>query len=697
MAAEMTLGDYLRVFKRRKHIIFAISVAALGVSLWWAHRLDPIYATTAVIEIRKNLMTEGVGIRRAFISTFEKQTIAKLAENKEIAPLAVAKLAEMYPNRYANIADTEALASSIRQSVGVSLREDANFLEVTARRPSPIEAAEWANAYAEAVIVFHDLDRHQTVAGMLEYLDGQIRFYETKIRELDDRLTEMRAAGRAPDGQEATPDLLVRANAAVAAASAKRQELSDRLDAINQSVGAGDAVRLVDALGAEDLLAEKLALERKQAELAAALERYTDVHPTVDRLREEVSSSRETLLNRALARVDAEKELLAMEIERAETDQARSRVEAEMIRSAMATIPETRRERNELERELQIATSVYQMFRQKKEDIDITLSTVPPDQLLMRDYAAVPRMPLSPDKKMIVGMGLSIGVMLSIAFAFLLESLDTSLIAMRDVERFIEKPILCVIPAIRTDPEKVKSSTLPFRKELLHKLPLLVDSRSPAAEAFRTLRAVLQNRFFKAGKKTLLVTSSTPQEGKTTTTVNLAIACADAGMKTILVGANMRHPVIGRHFKIDRTRGLHDVLTNKISREDSIQATGRENLSIIDSGSFARRPAELLADEGFDELLKWLKDRYDAIIVDSPPALPVADAATIAPKVDGVLIVYLASVAPRDALLRCKETLEEIGGHVIGIVFNDIRGASQDDYAGYYYYHKYAGEEFRRI
>jgi non-specific protein-tyrosine kinase len=226
---------------------------------------------------------------------------------------------------------------------------------------------------------------------------------------------------------------------------------------------------------------------------------------------------------------------------------------------------------------------------------------------------------------------------------------------------------------------------------------MMVDQRSPAAEAYRTLRTVLQNRFFNRGNKTLLITSTTPQEGKTTTTVNLALACADAGLATVLVGGNLRHPVLGKYFAIDRATGLHEVLSGQLDVESALQPTGHTNLSILNSGGFSRRPAELLASKRFDDTLAYLKTKFEIIIVDSPPALPVADAATIAPKVDGVLIVYLVSVAPRDALIRCKETMDEVGANIVGVVFNDIRGATQADYSGYYYYHKYAGDEFSRL
>lgn len=692
----MTLGDYMRVFRRRKKIIiFIFGVCALG-SIYWARSQKEFFAAEATIEIRKNLIAEGVGIRRAAVSNFEKQTLAKLAENKGVAEIAALKLRQSFPQSYQSFSDAE-LFAKVRNSVSVVLVGDANMLKIRAQGEKPVQITQISNAYADAVLLYHDLDRRKTVAGMLEYLGEQVRLYEAKMRELDNRVIEARESGKGPDGRPATTDVLARVASEVKQISDQQKAESLRLTALNEAAEAKNVSKLMEVIASPEIEFEKAELRRQRKEFEAAAGRFTDNHPTVGRLRDEIATGEKALLEKMMLLVNPEKERIQSSIDGLGVELDRKRTEEEMIRTAIADMPENRRQLSELERELAIASSVYHMFRQKKEDIDITLSTVPADQLLVRDYATVPHVAIGANRDFIVGMGFSVGFLLAVALAFLVESLDTSLIAMRDVERFIEKPILAVIPAIRIDPEKVRTSNLPMSKELLHKLPLLIDSRSPAAEAFRTLRAVLQSRFFKAGKKTLLVTSSTPQEGKTTTTINLAIACADAGMKTVLVGANMRHPVIGRYFRIDRSKGLNDVLSGKLEPSEAIQETGHENLSILDAGSFARRPAELLSQKEFDQLLGWLRNRYDAVIVDSPPTLPVADAATIAPKVDGVLIVYLASVAPRDALLRCKETLEEIGGNVIGIVFNDIRGASQDDYAGYYYHHKYAGDEFRRI
>lgn len=696
----MTLNDYIRVFKRRKTTIIIVTLFATLFALWWSKAQKELYSAESTVEIRKNLITEGVGIRKAFISSFEKQTILKLAQNREVAELAVVKLREMYPASFSSISDTARLASVLRAGSGViavNLDDQANLLRVTAVDASPARATEYANGYAEAVILYHDRDRRQTVASLLEYLSEQMRIYEGKMLDLDAQREELSRSSRGPGGRPASADVLAGITTQIGELEVLLGQATGKLAGLSTSLAGRDVSRLAELITAPEVGNDKAAFASKRAELQAASAKFTDAHPSVTRLKEETAELEAALLEKLLSLADLEIEKTTRAIRDLESRLEQTRIEEGMIRRAIENLPEAERRGSQLEREAGIVNSVYQMFRQKKEDIDITLSSTPADQLKIGEYATLPRQPLSPKGNLVVGMGLCIGILVSFACAFLLESLDTSLIAMRDVERFIEKPILAVIPAIHIDPEKVKASNHPMRKELLHKLPLLIDARSPAAEAFRTLRAVLQNRFFKTGKKKLLITSSTPQEGKTTTTINLAMACADAGIKTVLIGANMRHPVIGRHFRIDRSRGLNDMLMGKITFAEGLQETGHENLSIIDSGSFARRPAELLAKNEFDGLLDWLTPQFDAILIDSPPTLPVADAATMAPKVDGILIVYLASVAPRDALLRCKETLEEIGGNVIGIVFNDVRGASQDDYAGYYYHHKYAGDEFRRI
>ncbi len=692
MNGEMSLWDYLRVIRRRYRVILAVPFLALLVSMLYARNLSEIYATRALLEIQKNLIREGAGLQRVFVSAFERATLTRLAGNKEVAAFAAELLAQ--DPEFAGM-DSARLADEIRATTQVGNLESSNLIEVGARGSNPSRITKFCNAYAQAVIRYHDEQRRTSVQDLKDYLLAQIGRYAEKIHGLEQDLIRLRAQG----GGGATasqPDLALRIEERLAELRSRARLSDERLAAVDRAALSSDVEALVAAVPMPDLARDLQELRAKRAELADLLGKYTEVYPSVARVRETISRLEEGLRGRLPGAVATARQVVLAERESVRRELERLQAERAMIAAAMSALPDRLQQEGSAQRELAIATSVNQMFRQRLEDLDLSLST-PSDRLILAEAAQVPANPYYPNRRLILSIGFSIGLALALATAFLLETLDTSLSAISEVERFVGKPILAVIPSIRIAPQKVADCKFPVRKELLERLPLLVDSRSPAAEAYRTLRAVLQSRFFADGGRTLLVTSTTPQEGKTTTIVNLSMACAAAGMRTVLVGANMRHPVIGRHFAIDRTRGLNEILQGSMTIEECLQATGHENLSIIDSGGFARRPAELLAGPRFDELLGRLKGSFDAVLVDSPPSLPVADAATMASKVDGVLLVYLVSVAPRDALLRCKEMLEKVGGRIVGIVFNDIWGASQMDYAGYYYHQKYAGDELKRL
>jgi tyrosine-protein kinase Etk/Wzc len=700
MTSEMTLWDYLRVIRRRMRIIIAIPVFALVASYLYAQNIPARYQVRAAIEIEKKLIREGAGIQRIFVSAVERATLQRLASNKEVAQIA-ARILVKDRDRAFNMKwaeeDEALLASRVQAIVQVTSLDASNLLEVTAIGPEPLEITDFCNAYSEAVIQYHDAERRRSIDELKEYLTRQIAIYEKRMEEIDLRLVALRSSGVDRTGASlASSDAITRVEALLTQEDARLADLSSRIDLLSRARAAKDLSGMLSQFRSSTFAADQAELDRMKAELATLSKQFTDAYPGIGSLKSEIAAFEAGLFERVQPAAGNEEERLRTDLAEAERRRVRLLDERSTIQAAIAGLPERMREEGSLQREIGIASSVSQMFRQRLEDLNISLTT-PSDRLELREPAVVPAGPYYPDKKVIISVGFAIGCMLSLSMAFLIESLDTSLSAMRDVERYISKPILAVIPAIRIAPHKIEESQLPVKRDLLEKLVLKVDPRSPAAEAYRTLRAVLHSRFFALGNKTLLVTSTTPQEGKTTTIVNLAFACADAGMKTCLVGANMRHPVVGRHFQIDRARGLHDVLTGAIPAEQAVQDTGHANLSILDSGSFARRPAELLARKELDELLIWLKGRFDVILIDSPPSLPVADAATMAPKVDGILLVYLVSVAPRDALLRCKAILEEVGGNIIGIVFNDIWGASQADYAGYYYHHRYASDDFRRI
>ncbi len=199
------------------------------------------------------------------------------------------------------------------------------------------------------------------------------------------------------------------------------------------------------------------------------------------------------------------------------------------------------------------------------------------------------------------------------------------------------------------------------------------DPRSPIAEAYRTLRTNLEFSSLDNPLKTLVVTSAGPEEGKSTTLANLAVTMAEAGRQTILVDCDLRRPRLHTFFGLDNSRGLTTMMVDEGAMKDPpLLATGVENLWLLPSGALPPNPADMLATRRMVEVIEALKARADMVLFDAPPVIAVTDAAILATRVDGVLLVVSAGVTKRDYVLQAKELLERVSARVVGVVLTNV-------------------------
>ncbi|MCG6533778.1 MAG: AAA family ATPase, partial [Syntrophales bacterium LBB04] len=232
------------------------------------------------------------------------------------------------------------------------------------------------------------------------------------------------------------------------------------------------------------------------------------------------------------------------------------------------------------------------------------------------------------------------------------------------------------------------------------------------AESFRALGTNIDFKDMEKRLKTIVITSSSPQEGKTLVAVNLALIMAQAGKKTLLIGSDLRKPSMGKMFGIESTPGLTEVLLGNchwhdtvrtvvdlvlgdVTFEEAILAPGLDNLHLITGGSVPRNPATLVDSIRFTEFINEAKNEYDILIFDTPPILSATDAVIIGTKVDGVLLVYRIGAVSRLLLRRAANQLEQVKGHVLGVILNGMRpdlSPDFEDYKHYKYYYAY-GEE----
>lgn len=220
------------------------------------------------------------------------------------------------------------------------------------------------------------------------------------------------------------------------------------------------------------------------------------------------------------------------------------------------------------------------------------------------------------------------------------------------------------------------------------------NPKSPVSEAYRILRTNIQ--FSSPDKKiqSILITSSGPSEGKTTTSVNLAVTMAQSGNKTILIDCDQRKPKVHKLISITNQIGLSNLLIGEVTMEKAIVKSGVEGLDILPAGTRPPNPSELLASEKMQSLIERLKTKYDYIILDTPPVIMVTDAQIISKYADGSILVVASGEADREAAAKAKEQLEKVDAKIIGVVLNKLE-TNRRGYYGYYY-HYYYGEDGQR-
>jgi succinoglycan biosynthesis transport protein ExoP len=318
-------------------------------------------------------------------------------------------------------------------------------------------------------------------------------------------------------------------------------------------------------------------------------------------------------------------------------------------------------------RELEASQSLLDSMKLKKIGVETTLKMTQ-ESIVIHEDPQISQSPVSPNVTMNLVLGAVVGLIFGVGIAFFLEYLDTSVKSLEDVERYLQVPVLAVIPK---------------DVGVLHKQ----SGMSPDAEAYRILRTNIEFNRKNPEDNAITVVSGGAGEGKSTTLVNLAYICAQGGYTTLMIDADLRRPRLHTFFDINNSVGLTNYLTTELMLEDVILQTPVDNLYFMPSGILPADAAGILNSRRMSELIQDVKQRFDLVLVDSPPILGVSDASVLASEVDLTMIVVQHRKLPRNMLLRVKQAVENVGGHVIGVVLNnvDVRSDSQYQYYTSYY------------
>lgn len=294
-----------------------------------------------------------------------------------------------------------------------------------------------------------------------------------------------------------------------------------------------------------------------------------------------------------------------------------------------------------------------------------------PIKVSLVEPASTSTTPTSPVPMRNLALGAVLGLLLGFGLAMARHLLDTTVRTDDDVEEITDEP---VIGAVHFDPRAGKE-------------PLIVESdpSSPRSEAFRAVRTNLMFVDAANHPRTILLTSSIPGEGKSTTIANLALTLAKSGSSVCLIEGDLRRPRLLDYLGLEGSAGLTDVLIDRADLDDVLQPYGADKLEVIGAGAIPPNPSELLASEAMSLVLARLSVRFDYVLIDTPPVLPVTDAVVLSTKVDGVIVLVGTTIVRKEQLSATLEALTAVENKLLGLVLNRVGRASAGGYGGGYY------------
>jgi succinoglycan biosynthesis transport protein ExoP len=576
----------------------------------------------------------------------------------------------------------------VKESRG--LYKETRLIDISYTHGDPEVASKVVNAIAETYVANNVEKRSDTNISTADFLQKRIAELQENIRTDEERLLNY-ARNNSIISLDASQNTVVERLAGL-----NRQ----LLEAENARIDAESKFNAAKAAGAAAALAEsdKNAIETdgKLAELrqrrALLLVDATEEAPEVKEVNQQIAE-----LERQVKESRTHKSsTILMNLE---TDYRQTFAREQALRKSFAQQRGETVTQNEaainyriIQQEIETNKSLLNNLLQRAKENDV-LMTNKPNNVSVVDYSIPPSGPVGPNRLRTVMIAMFLSLGLGVGFALFLEYLDDTVRSTEEVERLFHLPALAVIPsASGASGRRLASAPGALQRRNGNngnsELLMNVDSHSPLAEAYRHLRTSVLLSTAGRAPKTLLVTSSLPGEGKTTTAVNTAVSLAQTGAHVVIIDADMRRPRLRSIFGLTDGAGLSSILSSEVSEEDMRSLVVKDEdtgLNILTSGPIPPNPAELIGSDQMRRLLDVLQREFTHVVIDSPPITSFTDGVLISTMVDGVLLVVHGGKSSRHVVKRSRQLLHDVGSKIFGVVLNNVTIQSQD----YYYYQRY--------
>ena len=594
-------------------------------------------------------------------------------------PLTAEELAALEPYEDAIIA-----GESIDGIVGT------NLFRIKYRHTDPEMAQKVANTIAE---VFRSNNIERTTANSSkaeDVLAREISNWQDKVRQDQEALFNYAREKSLPPTTDQALNVEAQRLADLSRQVLEAENRRKTAQAIYLSAKAtSDIMTIPDVQKSERIgaLQDRISgLEEKKAALEIT---YTKEWPEVKKLQVSIERLKEELKNEAAETVGSLKSQYEAALEHEKSVQQRYMQQRGITNQQTRDQIEMAAYAQRLESNKQYLNTLQQKYR----EVQIAQGDKG-SEVNIEAYSRVPRGAVGPPRVRNVMIAFVLSLVAGIGLAFLLDFLDDTVKSIDDVDRYVHLPALAMIPASRGGARlKGLTHSNPGPSETTA-LAMIDDVRSPIAESYRHLRTSLLLSSAGQPPKTILVTSSQPSEGKTTTAINTAFMLAQTGAEVLIIDCDLRRPRLHTQFEVANSKGLTTWLSGERDLDNLLQICPKTpNLKILTSGPVPPNPAELLGSEEMRRLLGQLSERFAHIIIDSPPAISFTDASILSTMVDGVMLVVHGGRSSRAVVRRAKQQLLDVGAHIFGVVLNNVKLEQQDYYYSGYYSSNYYSTE----
>ena len=741
---QLNIQDYLRVLYRGRWIILASFLGVLIVTAIFTFTSDPVYQAKAKILVQ----TQGSMQRAIFDASYlNPQSTAisnqvEILKSRTLAERVVLAL-EAAPYRDSlSIFQPEPNGTYmvlrkqvdwLMEHMEIVPKTDTDIIEIIFSAGSAFEAAEICNVIART---YRSLDKESNLTeykDLRQFLEFQLNKKNEELRKSEEELRTYRENQKLVSLDESTKELISKLAETQAVMEATQVELEStqeqkrnqekQLDERRQLFASEvtqisspllielqqQYARMVsEKVKYESLIAQEQTIDPKvyEIELRSQANRIKAIQ---QRLQEEAQRIATTSM--VSDPLQIAQNLIASILE-LETNIKGFSAKINTLRDIVAQyerqlekLPGQGLELARLERKVAVDQNIYALLTEKLEETKIS-EAGQKETVRVVDNAIEPESPISPKKRLNLLLGAIIGLGLGIGLTFLIEFFDDSIKNPEILER-MGFPILAIIPEISSKEIAAKkfssngsgSPELGEDEAAISRLITHLDPKSPISEAYRTLRTNIQFQKLKHKESCLLITSSAPKEGKSTTIANLAITTAQMGSRTLLVDTDLRRPVIHTVFNLNKDKGITNYLMGKMTYNEIVKPTIVDNLSVITSGPLPPNPSEMLSSPEMDEFIEMCRSNFDVVLFDSPPVIAVTDAAILSTKLDGTVLVVKAHQTQRTAVARAKNLLDNVNARIVGCLLNSVNiERAYGAYYHYYYYHYYSyyGHDLKR-